>query len=71
MSAKRSRIDIPLDGVGQAPTRHQASIDIPLDSRTPTPSPQTAGLGDPQLEQMVNRHHAEIKELHRRARQGG
>ena len=28
-------------------------------------------IGDAQLEQMVNRHHQEVKEQHRRARQGG
>lgn len=71
MSAKRSRIDIPLDGVGQAPVRRQTAIDIPLDVKHSAPPPKPVGVSDPQLEQMVNRHHAEIKELHRRARQGG
>ena len=34
-------------------------------------TPYGAVLMDPQLERMVNQHHEEIKELHRRARQGG
>lgn len=65
MPAKRqSNIDISLEGVGRRETR-TSGIDIPLSSSRPG-----VGIADPKLEDMVNRHHEEIKELHRRARQG-
>ena len=61
---RRPEIDISLEGVGRRETR-SSTIDIPLSSpRGP------GGILDPKLEDMVNRHHQEIKELHRRARQG-
>ncbi|MDD4850404.1 MAG: hypothetical protein PHO10_06855 [Gemmiger sp.] len=75
----KATIDIPLDGVGEnAPRRAPATgrgvagagIDIPLDGLRPQ---KGANLGagsivDAELE-IVNRHHAEVKELHRRARE--
>ncbi len=65
MSAKRQpNIDISIEGVGRR-TPRTSNIDVPLSS------PKASGsLADPKLEDMVNRHHEEIKELHRRARQG-
>lgn len=61
---RRPDIDISLEGVGRRETR-SSRIDIPLSS------PRASGsIADPMLEDMVNRHHQEIKELHRRARQG-
>ncbi len=61
---RRPEIDISLEGVGRRETR-SSTIDIPLSS------PRGSGsILDPKLEDMVNRHHQEIKELHRRARQG-
>ncbi len=71
-------IDIPLDGVGETP-RNPASrrgaggscIDIPLDGEETRPGGAGAGgITRTELE-IVNRHHAEIKELHRRAREEG
>ena len=65
MPAKRQPdIDIPLEGVGRRAPR-TSDIDIPLSS-----SRASGGIADPKLEDMVNRHHEEVKELHRRARQG-
>lgn len=65
MPAKRQpNIDISIEGMGRR-TPRTSDIDIPLSS------PQASGsIADPKLEDMVNRHHEEIKELHRRARQG-
>ena len=69
-------IDISLDGVGgnsmggRAPAGGGSPIDIPLDGpRTPRGGTLGAGnITDAELE-IVNRHHAEIMELHRRARE--
>lgn len=61
---RRPEIDISLEGVGRRETR-SSTIDIPLSSPC-----GSGGILDPKLEDMVNRHHQEIKELHRRARQG-
>ena len=61
---RQPTIDIPLEGVGRRTSR-PSNIDIPLSSPR-----ASASLADPKLEDMVNRHHEEIKELHRRARQG-
>lgn len=65
MPAKRQpNIDISIEGVGRRAPR-TSDIDVPLSS------PKASGsIADPKLEDMVNRHHEEIKELHRRARQG-
>ena len=65
MPAKRQpNIDISLEGVGRRAPR-PSGIDIPLSA------PRGSGnILDPKLEDMVNRHHQEVKELHRRARQG-
>lgn len=61
---RQPNIDISLEGVGRHAPR-PSNIDVPLSS------PRASGsLADPKLEDMVNRHHEEIKELHRRARQG-
>ena len=61
---RRPDIDISLEGVDRREPR-SSRIDIPLSSPR-----ASGGLADPKLEDMVNRHHQEIKELHRRARQG-
>ena len=61
---RQPNIDIPLEGVGRRTSR-PSNIDIHLSSPR-----ASASLADPKLEDMVNRHHEEIKELHRRARQG-
>ena len=61
---RQPNIDIPLEGVGRRTSR-PSNIDIPLSSPR-----ASASLADPKLEDMVNRHHEEIEELHRRARQG-
>ena len=69
-SMPSSRIDISLDGVG-GPTitrRSRSSIDIPLDSPR-TPAEESRRISALELE-LVNRHHAEMKELYRRAEKG-
>lgn len=61
-------IDISLEGVGPqagGTPRSRASIDIPLGGGGIDPD-QISAL---ELE-MVNRHHAEVKAAHRRARKG-
>ena len=67
---KASRIDISLDGVGGAPAVRQSRsrIDIPLDSGR-TPAEESRRISALELE-LVNRHHAEVKELYRRAEKG-
>ncbi|MEE0800156.1 MAG: hypothetical protein U0L91_02625 [Gemmiger sp.] len=70
--AEHPNIDISLDGVGKTTPsdRRNSRIDIPLD-HAPAHRPNL-GAGrilDTELE-IVNRHHAEVKEMHRRARQG-
>ena len=69
-SRGNSRIDISLDGVG-GPTitrRSRSSIDVPLDSPR-TPAEESRRISALELE-LVNRHHAEMKELYRRAEKG-
>lgn len=63
-----SRIDISLDGVGGPPRRSRSSIDIPLDSPR-SPAEESRRISALELE-LVNRHHAEMKELYRRAEKG-
>ena len=60
----RSKIDIPLDGVGEAPKPSRGRIDIPLDGET------GAAITNKEFE-FVNRHHEEYKEMRRRAREEG
>ena len=64
-----SRIDIPLDGVGRSPaTGRRSRIDIPLDDPR-SPAEESRRISALELE-LVNRHHAEVKELYRRAKKG-
>lgn len=67
---KASRIDISLDGVGGAPAvrRSRTKIDIPLEGGR-TPAEESRRISALELE-LVNRHHAEVKELYRRAKKG-
>lgn len=73
MAEKRS-IDIPLDGVGEGRrTKRQraASVDVPLTGPKRPGSGFNLGarhIHDDELE-VVNRHHREMKELNRRARE--
>lgn len=60
----KSRIDIPLNGVGEKP-RPSSRIDIPLDGED-----GSASITDKEFE-FVNRHHEEYKEMRRRAREQG
>lgn len=63
----RSRIDIPLDGVGEEPRRQRPAIDIPLDGENHTGA---AFITDKELE-FVSRHHQEYVEQRRRERRQG
>lgn len=63
-----SRIDIPLDGVGRPSVTSRSRIDIPLDSPH-SPAEESRRISALELE-LVNRHHAEVKELYRRAKKG-
>lgn len=64
-----SRIDISLDGVGRSSaTGRRGRIDIPLDSPH-SPAEESRRISALELE-LVNRHHAEVKELYRRAKKG-
>lgn len=71
----RPSIDISLEGVGgnakPGRTAQRSSIDIPLDgeNRLHRGNLGAGAISDRELE-IVNRHHAEIKALHRRALQG-
>lgn len=70
--AGKKEIDIPLDGVGvSGPSAvRRSKIDIPLDGERPGRTGQSAqSISELELE-IVNRHHAEVKEMHRRAREG-
>ncbi len=70
--AGKKEIDIPLNGVGiSGPSAvHRSKIDIPLDGEKPGRTGQTSqDISKLELE-IVNRHHAEVKEMHRRAREG-
>lgn len=60
----KSKIDIPLNGVGEKP-RPSSRIDIPLDGED-----SSASITDKEFE-FVNRHHEEYKEMRRRAREQG
>lgn len=68
MPAKDPGIDISLEGVGVSAQKKRSPVDIPLGK---TGRSGAGDIGDAQLEQMVNRHHQEVKKQHRRARQGG
>lgn len=61
----KSKIDISLDGVGEAPRPSRSSIDIPLDG-----DQSSASITNKEFE-FVNRHHEEYKEMRRRAREQG
>lgn len=61
----KSRIDISLDGVGEASRPSRRNIDIPLDGDR-----GAAGITDKEFE-FVNRYHEEYKEMRRRAREQG
>lgn len=61
MTMEKQKIDIPLDGGGQARRR---PIDIPLDGDT------DAAITRKEFE-AVNRHHEAYKEMRRRAQEEG
>lgn len=68
-AGRGSSIDISLDGVGPSPAAGRRSrIDIPLDSPR-SPAEESRRISALELE-LVNRHHAEVKELYRRAKKG-
>lgn len=68
-AGNNSPIDISLDGVGPSPAAGRRSrIDIPLDSPR-SPAEESRRISALELE-LVNRHHAEVKELYRRAKKG-
>ena len=60
-----SKIDISLEGVGEAPRARRSRIDIPLEADR-----DGMGITAKELE-FFNRHHEEYKELRRRAREQG
>lgn len=60
----KSKIDISLEGVGEAPRPSRSRIGIPLDGET------GAAITNKEFE-FVNRHHEEYKEMRRRAREQG
>lgn len=67
--ANKPQIDIPLDET--APRKPGPNIDIPLGDTTPPerqPDPAPGQILHIEME-IVNRHHDEVKEQHRRARQ--